>query len=265
MSPRDEELFAYLGNELDPDDRAVIEQAAATDDRVAARLVAMQGQTVDLREAFALILLDAPTVRLNGMLESLEATGPYRQAVDHRKYWTRRQLIAASVALLMAGGLADHALVPLSRALLPKDPGHWRDIVASYVRLYTPETLSNIPDNPLLRAHELAEVGSIIGLHLSPTAISLPGSMLKRSQILQYDTTPLAELNYLDGNGAPLALCIIPSSQPARGPRLEVRRGLNVAFWNDGHHGFMVIGRQSSTKLAETARSLAGRINTASL
>jgi anti-sigma factor RsiW len=262
-SLRDEDLVAYLDGELAPADRAQIEQQAATDERVAARLAALRGQPADLRQAFAPLLLEAPTLRLRDMLDALDVAGPRRRAVSGTKYWTRRELLAASVALLMAGGLADHALGTVSRALLPQDPGHWRDIVAGYVRLYTPETLSDIPNNPSLRAHELAEVGSMIGLRLDPAAVGLPGSVLKSAQILQYDATPLAEINYLDGNGAPLALCIIPSGQPAKGPRLELRRGLNVAFWNDGHHGFMVIGRQPPADLAKLAQSLAGRINAA--
>lgn len=259
MPLRDEDLVAYLDNELAPSDRAAVERAAAADGAIAARLAELQRQPADLRDAFAALLLEAPAARLKGTLNSLDATG------HGKKGWTRRHLIAASIVLLMVGGLADHALAPLRHALLPQDTGHWRDIVASYVRLYTSETLSNIPDDPSLRAHELAEVGSIIGLRLNPEAVSLPGIVLKRSQILQYDAMPLAEINYLEVHGGPMALCIVPSSQPARGPRLEVRRGLNVAYWNDGHHGFMVIGRQPQASLAQIAQSLARRISTSPL
>ena len=264
MSLRDEDLVAYLDGELAPADRAQIEQVAATDENVAARLAALQGQPADLRQAFAPLLQEAPTLRLRGKLDALDVAGPRQRAAGGTTYWTRRKLLAASVALLIAGGVADHALGPMSRALLPQDPGHWRDIVANYVRLYTAETLSDISSDPSRRAHELAEVGSMIGLRLDPAAVGLPGSVLKSAQILQYDATPLAEINYLDGNGAPLVLCIIPSSQPARGPRLETRMGLNAAFWNDGHHGFMLVGRQPPADLAKLAQSLGGRINAAS-
>jgi anti-sigma factor RsiW len=265
MSLRDEDLVAFLDNEMAPEERAAVEQAAATDAEVAARLAAIQGQPGALRDAFAPVLLEAPTARLGHMLDSLVVDGSGLRARGMGKSWTRRQVLAASVALVVAGGLADHAVVSLSSVLAPQDSGHWRDVVASYARLYTPETLSGIPDDPPLRAHELAEVGSIVGLQLNPKTISLPGLVLKRSQSLQYDTVPLAEINYLDAKGRPLALCIVPSHQVPKGPQLEIRRGLNVAFWNDGHHGFMVIGRQSSTDLADIAHTLAGRINTTAL
>jgi hypothetical protein len=215
MSCRDEDLIAYLDNELSPEERATVERAAAADAEVAARLAMLQGHPTDLRDAFAPLLLEAPTARLKNMLDSLDVPRIAKEPLRSKSTWSRRQLIAASVALLIVGGLASQALTPLRHALLPEGPGHWRDIVAAYVKLYTPETLSNIPDDPSLRARELAEVGDIIGLQLSPKAVELPGIVLKRSQILKYDSTPLAEINYLDADGQPMALCIVPSSQPA--------------------------------------------------
>jgi anti-sigma factor RsiW len=265
MSFPDETLIAYLDNELTLEERTAVERAAAIDAEMAARLTRLQGQPMDLREAFAPLLSEAPTARLKTMLDSLGVTNIGKEPVHHKHTVQRRQLIAASVAFLVVGGLAGQELTPLRHMLLPDGPGHWRDIVAAYVKLYTPETLSNIPDDPALRARELAEVGNIIGLKLSPKAVELPGVVLKRSQILKYDTTPLAEINYLDANASPMALCIVPSSQPATGLQVEVRRGLNIAFWNDGHHAFMVIGRQSLTSLEQVAQSITGQINTASL
>jgi hypothetical protein len=265
MSLRDEDLIAYLDKELAPDDRAAVDRAAAADPQVAARLVVLQGQPAEVREVFAPLLREAPTSRLEAMLDSLDVARASQATTRGANSWTRRQLIAASIALVVAGGLADHVFDSLRPALLPEDPGHWRDVVAAYVRLYTPQTLSNIPDDPSLRARELAEVGRIIGLDLSAETLDMPGMVLKRSQILEYDRTPLAEINYLDPRGWPLALCIVPSSQPARGPRMEIRRDLNLAFWNDGRHGFVVTGRQSSSNLMEIARSLAKSIDATSI
>jgi anti-sigma factor RsiW len=261
----DETLVAYLDNELTLEERIAVERAAGIDTEIAARLARLQGNPMDLRDAFAPLLLEAPTARLKTILESLDVVDSDNEPVRYKHSLSRRQLIAASAAFLIAGGLSSQALISLRHALVPEGAGHWRDIVAAYVKLYTPDTLSNIPDDPALRARELAEVGNIIGLKLSPKAVALSGVVLKRSQILEYDTTPLAEINYLDANGSPMALCIIPSSQPATGPHMEVRRGLNIAFWNDGRHAFMVIGRQSLTSLAQTAKSLAGQIHTDSL
>jgi hypothetical protein len=264
MSFPDETLIAYLDNELPLEERTAVESAAKIDADIAARLASLQGHPMDLRDAFALLLLEAPTARLKTILESIDATSIGKEPVRNKHAFSRRQLIAAGVALFATGGLVSQELTPLRHVLLPEGPGHWHDVVAAYVKLYTPQTLSNIPDDPALRARELAEVGNIIGLKLSPKAVELPGIVLKRSRILEYDTTPLAEINYLDANGSPMALCIVPSSQPAKGLHVEVRHGLNIAFWNDGHHAFMVIGRQSSTSLAQIARSLSGQLNTVS-
>lgn len=260
-APGDGDLVAYIDGELSQEARECVEVAIAMDAQVAARVVALSQTTIGLRKAFDPLLSAAPVAR---MLESLgeppfETPPAKLHATRKAGGMGRRWMLAASVAVFALGGLADHL------AFAPRPPsvgmvaGHWRDIVASYVRLYTPETLLNLPDDPALRARELATVGGAIGLRLEPESVELADIALKQAQILRYDKTPLAEINYLDPHYGPMTLCIIPSSLPAAAPRSEIRRGLNVSYWNDGHHGFMVIGAQPASNLMAIAKTLTGR------
>jgi anti-sigma factor RsiW len=266
-TPSDQDLVAYLDDELSPQDRARMEASMATDADVAARVLTLARTTIGLRKAFEPLLAEAPVARMLASLgeppSDVQAApvraAPMRaRAKDGRV--SRRWMLAAGIALVALGGLGDHlALSPLPPVTIAADAGHWRDIVASYVRLYTPETFANLPADPALRARELATVGGAIGLHLDQATVGLADLDLKQAQILRYDQTPLAEIDYLDPRFGPMALCIIPSNRPPAAPQSEIRRGLNVSFWNDGHHGFMVIGAASATDLGATAKTFAGR------
>jgi anti-sigma factor RsiW len=263
--PDDADLVAYLDGELSPDERARVEAAVATDPAVAGRVLALSETTIGLRQAFDPLLSAAPTARMLAALGEPTAE-PRPTASDvARKSGSparRRWLVAASVALFVLGGLADHLVLSPRAPSMATETGHWRDIVANYVRLYTSETFANAPDDPALQARELATVGNAIGLRLEPAATELADIPMKQAQLLRYDQKSLAEINYVDPRYGPMSLCIIASSEPAAAPKSEVRRGLNVSYWNDGQHGFMVIGALPAAELAAIADTLTGRFKT---
>jgi anti-sigma factor RsiW len=263
-TPDDADLVAYLDRELSPDERARVEAAVATDPQVAARVLALSQTTIGLRRAFDPLLSAAPTARMLAALGEPKAEpGPAASGAARRSGSPdRRWLIAASVSLFVLGGLSDHLVLSPPAPSVATEKGHWRDIVASYVRLYTPETFANIPDDPALQARELATVGNAIGLRLEPATTELADIPMRQAQLLRYDQKALAEINYLDPQYGPMSLCITASSEPAAAPKSEVRRGLNVSYWNDGQHGFMVIGALPAADLAAIADTLTGRFKT---
>jgi anti-sigma factor RsiW len=262
--PDDADLVAYLDGELSPDERARVEAAVATDPGVAGRVLALSQTTIGLRKAFDPLLSAAPTARMLAALgePKAEPRPPASEVTRRSGSPTRRWLVAASLALFVLGGLADHLVLSPRAPSMATETGHWRDIVASYVRLYTSETFANIPDDPALQARELATVGNAIGLPLEPATTELADIPMKQAQLLRYDQKSLAEINYLDPRYGPMSLCIIASTEPATTPKPEVRRGLNVSYWNDGQHGFMVIGALPAADLAAIADTLTGRFKT---
>ena len=89
---------------------------------------------------------------------------------------------------------------------------------------------------------------------------ALPGIDFKRAQLLQYDGKPLAQIAYLDPETGPMALCIVASDAGRREPDLESRKGMNVVYWSNATHAFMLIGHAPADRMSGIADAVRGRI-----
>jgi anti-sigma factor RsiW len=254
VSQADIELTGYLDGELPAEERLAVEARLAADGTLRARLDLLAGARPAV-EAFDLLLAEAPEERLNAILES---TRPARPAAA----WQRRRLVAVAAALLLivmgaAIGLGvSHIITPGEVEVA--EPANWRAVVAEYLALYTDETLAAIPDDPALRATELANVGAKLSLHLTPEDVALPGMTLKMAQLLDFRGVPLAQMAYRSASNGPVAFCIIANGKPDMPVTSEQRDSWNIAFWNADGLGYMVIGRIP----AETIESLATTLQT---
>ena len=114
-------------------------------------------------------------------------------------HW-RPAAIAAAVALFVLGAGAGY-LVPLVTGLVQPvqvaETPNWRQAVAEYMGLMTPETLAIIADNPAALADELSAVGDKLSLDLTPDRLALPDVALKRATLYAFRGKPLAQLAYL--------------------------------------------------------------------
>ena len=282
VSPTDEELVAYLDGELAQEARAALARTIASRHDVQQRLLELSGGARPFREAFAPLLDAAPRERLDAMLARLAIPQPVPSEAlpspsapslaDSRRPGLSRLAVglgalAAAVLLFVAGAgtgvawLSD--LAPL-QALLPASDHEaeedWREAVAQYLTLYTPETLASIPEDADLRRRELATVGARLGLALPPETVALPGLPLKRAQIFAYDERPLGQVGYLDPSSGPLALCITTGAGAGPALREERRQGFNIVFWDTGRHRLMLIGRAPFERLRALASLLADRL-----
>lgn len=245
--PSDEQLVAFLDGELEAGEREQIDSLIRTDQAVAERFDFLSSSELPFYDAFQPLLEHAPAARLESILSNLPTPGA---AEPIRSDWKRRGFIAAAIGAVFAGVAADRVVLTMRHppATETAELG-WRGVVAEYLALYTPDTLANLPGDEQHLSAELASVGSKLGMSLPVEAVTLPGIPLKRAQILEYDGKPLGQIAYLDPVHGPLALCIIQSSKGAKPPQTEQRRGMNVVFWSDGAHGFMLIGRNPVEQL----------------
>ncbi len=251
--PSDEELTAYLDGELPPAEAARLEALLETDAELAARLEFLSRASLPFAQAFDPLLAQAPKTELEAILARLSAAPAAAPAPS------RRRFLGALAACLVAGVIADRAFIGLSRQLAATDESsEWRATVADYIALYTPETLAGPVPSLASQADQLSAVEARLGLRLSPEAIALQGVDFKRALLLQYDDQPLAQLAYLDPETGPLALCIVRSEDGARGPDVESRKGMNVVYWSDKTHAFMLIGHAP----LERMKALAGDVRT---
>jgi anti-sigma factor RsiW len=266
-APSDAELVAYLDGELSPAESVRIAQRIAADAELAGRADFLRRGMRPFGEAFDPLLAQAPMDKLEALLASAEAQAA---AGASRKNPKRRWLAmtAAAITFAILGGVADRFVAEplgeaLSSAMPSDDSADWRRAVARYLALYTSETLALVPDAGAPRSGDLARVGQRLGLDLTPARVDLAGLSLKRADLYDYDGKPIAFLAYLDARSGPVALCITPGLDRPMPPEVEHRRGMNVVYWVQAHHGFMLIGRAGVDQLRALAGTVADRFGTA--
>ncbi len=255
--PLDEMLTALIDGELDGEDAARIEALIESDPSVAERFDRLSSADLPFRAAFEPLLEAAPAQRLEAMLAAIPP-----HATQTRSVMGRRGFLAAAAACVIAGIAADRAFIGLDRRLKRPDEGEeWRAVVAEYIELYTPDTLSAPAGDRAAQVAQLDQVGSKIGLSLSPEAVALEGADFRRAQVLEYDGEPLAQLAYLDPRDGPMALCIVKSSRGAAGPDSERRRGMNIVYWSTNDHALMLIGHATADRMAAVAADVRTRLS----
>lgn len=235
----DELLVAYLDNELSAHERVELEERLNHDDYLVKRLAFFERTNMPFKAAFEPLLEAAPLAKLQAHLNP-----PAAPAVS------RRNLIAAAVSFLALGVIGDRTFLYFSQ---PEE--NWRELVAQYMTLYTPETLAETPTNQVLEA-QLQSTGTGLGVQLAAANLALPNATLKNARVLAYDEQRIAQITWLDATSGPLALCITRQSGEPMAPKNERRLGMNIVYWATPSHMFMVIGHGSAAQISEIAELL---------
>lgn len=248
----DEVLVAWLDKQLTVQQHQQVEKMLSDDPELAERLAELDRASVDFSAAFAPLLQEAPKARLQQRLSaSLEE--PQK---PHAAGISRRTLIAATVSALALGVVGGMK----GRRLFDNDDG-WRDTVAQYMALYTHQTFEGVSPSDSAMQQQLATISSHLGLSLSASALTLPGSAFKGARMLNYDDKAIAQIVWDDPNSGPLALCITGAVHPTdRGFAEEQRRGMNVVYWQQQQHSFMLIGHKPAAELRTVASSLSAAV-----
>ena len=259
--PSDEDLTAFIDGELTPEEAARIEAIMNEDESVAERLEFLARASLPFEQAFAPLLAEAPRQILETMLAAIPAQ-PSARSGPKPAFASRRRFLGALAASLVAGIAVDRAVIGIGRDFSAKDENsEWRSVVADYISLYTAETLAGPVPAREDQAAQLGPLDEKLGLSLSPEAVSLPGIDFKRALMLQYDDKPLAQIAYLDPETGPMALCIVKSDAGSKAPDLESRKGLNVIYWSNETHAFMLIGRIPADRMKELGEGVRRRLS----
>ncbi|MBW9116068.1 anti-sigma factor [Rhizobium cauense] len=254
--PSDEELTAYIDGELPDADISRIDVLLGSNERVAERLEFLSRSSLSFKQAFEPLLAAAPKAKLDAMLGVVPAEAKPAPARPDR-----RALLGALAACLVAGIVVDRTVMAVrNRSHAPDESSEWRAVVAEYIALYTADTLAGPTPSVEAQAAQLSRFEDKLGLSLSPEAVSLPGIEFKRAQLLQYDDKPLAQIAYLDAETGPLALCIVRSDVGVKDPDVEGRHGMNVVYWSNATHAFMLIGRIPIDQMQDLAEDVRKRI-----
>lgn len=250
-NPTDEQLVAYLDNQLASEQRQRIDAAVAEDPLIGLRLQWLDRSSLPFKSAYDELGRQAPVDRLQAMLDSLPA--PARPPLN------RRWFLAAAAGLVVSGVLADRLFLGWQAS---QENHNWRQLVADYMVLYIPQTLDHLPNDQATQRTQLRTLEASLDLKLVPAQLTLPRAEFKRAQILEYDGVPIAQITYLDPLHGPLALCVTRSSSGDQPIARERRHDMNIVYWADMQHAWMLIGRHSMPDLESMAKALRGRLNT---
>lgn len=257
--PSDEELTAFIDGELTAEEAARIQTMVNEDESTAERLEFLARASLPFEQAFAPLLSQAPREELEAMLAAISARESPGSAPA---FATRRRFLGALAASLIAGIAIDRAVIGMGARFSAKDENsEWRAVVAEYISLYTPETLAGPTPAREAQVAQLGPLDEKLGLSLSPEAVSLPAIDFKRALLLQYDGKPLAQIAYLDPETGPMALCIVMSDGGPKAPDLESRKGMNVIYWSNATHAFMLIGRIPADRMQELGEDVRRRLS----
>lgn len=244
-TPSDEQLVAYLDDELDRDHRQQLDNAIDEDPLLSLRVQWLQRSNLPYKKAYDELAQQAPLDRLQARLDAIPAL--------ERPGLSRRWFIGGAAAALVAGGvLADRLFLGWHAA----QSNNWRALVGDYMALYVPQTLDHLATDDATQRAQLREVDARLGLNLSPAALKLPAAEFKRAQMLEYDGVPIAQIVYLDAKHGPLALCVTRSNSGSQPLAHERRHEMNVVYWTEREHAWMLIGRNPADELEQRAMLL---------
>jgi anti-sigma factor RsiW len=250
-TPSDEQLVAYLDNQLDTEQRQRVDAAIAEDPMLGLRLQWLNRSSLPFKAAYDELGRQAPVDRLQAMLDTLPS--PARPPLS------RRWFLAAAAGLVAGGVLADRLFLGWQTS---QQEHNWRGLVADYMVLYVPQTLDHLPGDEVAQRSQLRTIDERLGLSLAPAQLALPRAELKRAQILEYDGVPIAQITYLDPVHGPMALCVTLSNSGSRHFAQERRRGMNIVHWADMRHAWMLIGHNPVEDLQGMANVLRTRLST---
>jgi anti-sigma factor RsiW len=250
MNNDDAELVALIDNELDPSARTRLLERLKSDEGLRARYGALRDAGAPIAASFDALVASAPVARLAAALRSAEAV----RAALSRGAW-RDRAAGLAVGVLVAGAAAW-----LAWSLAPRpESGDWRDAVAEYVQLYTPDTFAALNPDRALEEAELSALGAKVGGNLTAENVEIPGLAFKAAMIFAYDGAPLGEIAYVDDKGRPVMFCVM-SAIGGDAPALSEKRE-NVSFtaWSRGGRGYMVVGALPAARVADLAATLEKR------
>lgn len=236
----DEQLTAYLDNEMDEDTAKDITRALKHDLELQDRIANLNVDKSDLVTAFDGLLEHAPA---SPKPETQEAT---------TDTFSRFASLAATVLICLSLGWTANNYFDKSTPQLK-----WRDYAAAYQALYINRTLSHIQQSDSTKLDELKRVSMALGKDIALDGVNNFEELdYKRAQILGYQGQPLIQLAFLSPVDAPIALCIMRvGQQPRQAVKLHEREGMSSASWRKEGYAYLLIGGTDNALIERAAHA----------
>ena len=253
MYEDEERLAALIDNELEGEEKAALLERLAQDEALRDRLDAIRRDRDRLVGSFDALLELAPLERLRAALPPVEAEPA--APLQRRPFGWLELAAGIAVVLFIAGAAFWLGL----RVGSPGDQDDWRQVVAEYMELYTPDTFALANPDSATAARQLQAVSTKVGVDLTPDKVAVPGLRYRSAFSLAYDDAPLAEIAYTDADGAPVLFCVIANGKPDAPARTVTREGLSYVTWSRARRSYMFVARMPEQRVADLAQSLSAR------
>ena len=247
MTYTDDDLIAFLNGEADETLATGIEEAIAADPTLEDRLMALDPGIGAAEEAFE---------ELKGPKEGAISLPP-SQSADSSPGVIRKVLPLAAAALVGAF-LVSGFLEP------PEDDTNWRVQVANYQALYSADTVGST---------SFSNVDLEIQTSLAAERIGLPDLILAlqatqglthvRTQTLQVNGTPLAQVVFKTADGVPVALCGIARTEGSASAEIGFGRmaKMQSASFETNGHSWLLVGGKDADLILENAKQFRDALN----
>lgn len=280
----DEQLVAYLDKSLPSDARTLVSTALLEDKDLRERLAELERGGEALKAAGEAIAdLPVPVKNLEAILDEAIDDAQYTPGNIAQQGARRPEpvhLVGVAASLVMSFALGISAtkeywptppeIVKVEVPVEVTPPASWKMAVVDYVKLYTNETFAESYAEPQVLRKQLDHLEGQLDLELPTRSLDLPRLRLVRAEILSFKNKPLGQVIFADGEGNPIALCIIrkqsnepvPKSKPVDRTALTVERegDLNLVKWDQPGFGYIVIGRVDPETLVAISDELSSRL-----
>ncbi len=238
-----EELTAYLDDEIGPAERRRINAALEVNTNLKVQLDSLKIDRAMLKADFDDLMQSAPRYNVNHVTTIEVVQIP----TDNRLKFAVVGALCAMMAWVAATGL------------FRAPPITWQEKAAIYHSLYVNRTISDVVTNPASAQVELERATKALGKDIFLANLNrIPEFEYKRSQILGFEGRPLLQVAFLSRIGSPIVLCIMRGDiVAAKGIKTDVIQGMAAATWSKGAYEYLLIGGSDKELIARAANTFA--------
>jgi anti-sigma factor RsiW len=266
MRITDEQLCAYLDDELDPAMRVRVEQALAEDPHLEAKLAGWTSQSARLNNALQPELHEPlPEAWLETAREPVAAKIPSVRPAEPAARWIRQLMPWMPTPRFVVGmSFAVMLGIVVGRDVIPR-----LDMDEQLVRLaavahhvYSPDKRQPVEvrsDDPTLTAWISKRLGANV---VAPT---ISGYRFLGGRLLAGAEEPAGQFMYEQASGDRVTVFMRTEGAAGRSttPRCDAYRAVSVCYWHAGQVAYALAGEIPQADLLALAQSSAGSVKSA--
>jgi anti-sigma factor RsiW len=242
----EEQLHAWLDNELPPDKCAEVEAYLAEQPEEAARLAAYRRHDASIRAQFDSVLDE-----------------PVPAQFSRPRTYGRGLRVAAALAWFALGAIAGWYVHELNRVDKAPEMPVWAHRAAVAHAVYAPEVRHPVEVTADQEAHLVAWLSKRLGTSLKVPHLESAGYGLVGGRLLPGEQGAVAQFMYQDGKGQRLTLYVRTNMEHNKESafRFAQEGNVRVFYWIDRRLGYALSGEISKDDLLHVAMTVHQQLN----